>query len=67
MNRVDTIREVISVRAQERGLTAYAIGKATDIDPDTVRRYLTGRCALNSRYVSAICSLLELELRPMEK
>lgn len=66
MNRIDTIREVISARAQERGLSAYAIGKATEIDPDTVRRYLTGRCALNSRYVSAICDLLELELRPVD-
>ena len=65
MSRIDKICQVISARAEERGLSAYAIGKATDIDPDTVRRYLTGRSALNSRYVSAICSLLELELRPM--
>ena len=63
---VDRLREVIAARAESLGLTAYAIGHASDIDPGTVKRYLTGRCSLNSRYVSTICELLELELRPVD-
>lgn len=59
----DTIRDRITARADQLGLTAYAIGRETGIDPGTVRRYLTGRCSLNSRYVSQICDVLGLELQ----
>ena len=59
---IDTIRETIATRAETLGLTAYAIGKQTGIDPGTVNRYLTGKCALNSRYVSGICDFLGLVL-----
>ena len=64
MNAPDWIRETVAARAEERGLTAYAIGQQCGIDPGTIKRYLTGRCALNSRYVSAICDVLGLVLRP---
>ncbi len=52
--RPDPLRDQIAERVEKLGLTAYAVAKACDIDPDTVRRYLTGRVSLNSRYVSAI-------------
>lgn len=63
----DNIRDTITARANQLGLTAYAIGRETGIDPGTVRRYLTGRCSLNSRYVSAICEVLGLELKPSKR
>ena len=63
----DTIRDTIAARAETLGLTAYAIGQQCEIDPGTVKRYLTGRCSLNSRYVSAICDVLGLELKPKSK
>jgi len=63
----DSIRETIASRAETLGLTAYAIGQKAEIDPGTVKRYLTGRCSLNSPYVSAICDVLGLELKPKSK
>lgn len=67
---IDDIQIAIAARAETLGLTAYAIAKSTgDEGPseDAVRRYLVGRCALNSRYVSAICDVLDLELRAKPK
>lgn len=65
---IDTIRETIIARAETLGLTAYAIAKQCvgekTPDPDTVKRYLSGVVSLNSRYVSQICDVLGLELRP---
>lgn len=52
--RPDPMRDIVVARTKELGLTAYAVAKACGIDPDTVRRYLTGRVSLNSRYLSAI-------------
>lgn len=63
MDREDWIREAITARAETLGLSAYAIGKHCEIDPGTVKRYLSGRCALNSRYVSAICMAIGLTLK----
>ena len=63
----DPIRETITARAEQLGLTAYAIAKRCEMSPEAVKRYLTGRCSLNSRYVSAICEVLGLELRPVKK
>lgn len=60
----DWIQEMVAARAEERGLTAYAIAKSADLDPQTVKRFLEGRCALNSRYVSRICDVLGLVVRP---
>lgn len=60
----DWIRETVAARAAERGLTAYAIAKAAELDPQTVKRFIEGRCALNSRYASKICDVLGLVLRP---
>ena len=61
----DSIRETITARAETLGLTAYAVAKQCDLDPGTVKRYFDGRCALNSRYVSKLCKVLRLELRPV--
>lgn len=65
----DSIRETITARADYLGLTAYAVAKQCDppIDPGTIKRYFAGRRTLNSRYVSAICKVLGLELRPCRK
>lgn len=60
----DWIQELVAARAEERGLTAYAVAKESDLDPNTVKRFLEGRCALNSRYVSQICDVLGLVLKP---
>ena len=67
----DTIRDTIAARATELGLSSYAIAglcsdrypDAKTPDSDTVRRYIAGPVALNSRYVSQICEVLGLELR----
>lgn len=71
---MDAIRETIIARAETLGLTAYAItrecktrhGEQSPSD-DAVKRYLSGKCSLNSRYVSQICDVLNLELRPTKK
>lgn len=63
----DKIRDTVSAQAEKLGLTAYALGQMTEIDPGTIKRYLTGRCSLNSRYVSKICDALNLELRDKAK
>lgn len=59
----DAIQEAIVDRANELGLSAYAVGKRCEITPEAVKRFFAGRAALNSRYVSRICQELGLELR----
>lgn len=59
----DTIQQAIAARAEELGLTAYAVAKKCGITPEAVKRFFAGRAALNSRYVSKICEVLQLELR----
>lgn len=63
----DWIQEIVAARAEERGLTAYAVAKSADLDPQTVKRFFEGRCALNSRYVSRICDVLGLVVRPVKR
>ena len=65
----DWIQQTIEARAEERELTAYAVAELCrnaghEIDHGTVKRYFAGRCALNSRHVSAICDVLGLVVRP---
>lgn len=65
----DWIRETVSARATERGLTAYAVAELCRaaghaIDHGTVKRYFEGRVALTTRHVSAICDVLGLVVRP---
>ena len=64
MTSDDWIRETVAARAEQRGLSAYAVAKEIGATPETVKRYFEGRCALNSRYVSAICDVLGLVVRP---
>jgi hypothetical protein len=61
----DVIQATIARRAAEMRMTAYAISEAIENGPShaTAKRYLDGRCSLNSRYVSQICEVLGLELR----
>lgn len=69
VNDIDHIRTAIIARAAELGLTAYAIAQRCEGSPnnEAVRRYLTERCSLSTRYVSRICDALGLELRPKKK
>lgn len=62
----DFIRDAIVARAESLGHSAYAIGRATGIDPGSVKRYFTGRFSLNSQRISAICRFLNLDLRPVD-
>ena len=66
MDSEDRIRDAVSARADELGLTAYAISRLCggSPSPEATKRYLTGRCSLNTRYVSAICEVIGLELKP---
>lgn len=65
----DHIRDTIIARAETLGLSAYEIAKQCDGSPNSeaVKRYLTERCSLSTRYVSRICDVLGLELRPKKK
>ncbi len=70
----DTIRATIIARSNKLGLTGYGIWKLvhaeypdSKMDLSTVNRYLSGRVSLNSRYVSQICAVLDLELVPRKK
>jgi predicted transcriptional regulator len=67
MSSEDKIRDTVSAQAERLGLSAYAIGQLTEIDSGTVKRYLSGRRSINSRYVSRICEALDLELRPKSR
>lgn len=64
----DTIREAVAQRAAELKLTAYAISKQLEGVPsqESVKRYLSGRSSLSTKYVSRICEVLGLELRPRD-
>ena len=65
----DNLQSVIAARAETLGLSAYEIAKRCEgsPNPEAVRRYLTGRCGLGSPYVSRICEVLGLELRPKKR
>jgi hypothetical protein len=63
---MDHLQSVIAARAESLGLSAYEISKRCDgsPNPEAVKRYLTGRVALGSAYLSRICDVLGLELKP---
>ena len=58
----DKIQKQIVARADQLGLTAYAVAKRIDVDPGIVRRYFTGARSMNSAYVSRICEVIGLKL-----
>ena len=64
----DMIREAVAQRAAELNLTAYAISKQLEGVPsqESVKRYLSGRSSLSTKYVSRICEVLGLEVRPRD-
>lgn len=64
---MDTLRTTIIARAASLNVTAYWISQQAELDPQTVKRYLSERCSLNSRYVSQICDVLGLELKPAKR
>ena len=63
---MDHLQSVIAARAESLGLSSYEISKRCEgsPNPEAVKRYLTGRCGLGSAYLSKICDVLGLELRP---
>jgi len=65
----DHLQSVIAARAESLGLSAYEISKRCDgsPNPEAVKRYLTGRVALGSAYLSKICDVLGLGLKPVKK
>lgn len=63
---MDWIRDTVIAQAARLRLTAYAVAQKTGIEYSTVNRYLTGKCSLNSRYLSLICTALELDLKPIK-
>ena len=65
----DHLQSVIAARAESLGLSAYEISKRCDgsPNPEAVKRYLTGRVALGSAYLSKICGVLGLGLKPVKK
>jgi hypothetical protein len=62
----DHLQSVIAARAESLGLSSYEIAKRCEgsPNPEAVKRYLTGRCGLGSAYLSRICDVLGLELKP---
>lgn len=64
---MDSLRDTIIAQAESLGLTAYAVAREAQLDPQTVKRYMSKKVSLNSRYVSQICEVLGLELRPKRK
>ena len=65
----DNLQSVIAARAESLGLSSYEIAKRCDgsPNPEAVKRYLTGRCGLGSAYLSKICDVLGLALKPVKK
>jgi hypothetical protein len=65
----DKIRGAVRIRAEGLRLTAYAISKQLGGVPsqESIKRYLCGRSSLSTKYVSRICEVLELEVRPKRK
>jgi len=66
---MDHLQSVITARAKSLGLSSYEISKRCEgsPNPEAVKRYLTGRCGLGSPYLSKICDVLGLQLRPVKK
>lgn len=64
---VDHIRQTIQDRAATLGLSAYAIAKQAELDPQTVKRYLTGSQSLSSERIAAVCDVLGLRLKAAKK
>jgi hypothetical protein len=64
----DIIRDAVTQRAADLSLTAYAISKQLEGVPsqETIKRYMSGRSSLSTRYVSRICGVLGLEVRPRD-
>lgn len=65
----DHIQSIIAARAESLGLSSYEISKRCEgsPNPEAVKRYLTGRCGLGSAYLSKICDVLGLGLKPVKK
>jgi len=66
---MDHLQTVIAAQAESLGLSSYEISKRCDgsPNPEAVKRYLTGRCGLGSAYLSKICDVLGLGLKPVKK
>lgn len=60
-----TIREAVRAAAESRGLTAYAVAKATDgaVSDDMLKRYFADRSDLTSAKLDAVFRVLGLSVR----
>lgn len=64
MSEPDHIRRAIIDRAEQLGLTAYAIAKQAEQDPTNLKRYFNGTVSLSSKNISSVCDVLALSLKP---
>lgn len=63
----DTIRDAAVARAEQLGLTAYAVGQATGIDAGMVRRWFRGSRSVTTVTAAAILAYLELDIVEMQQ
>ena len=59
------IHELVAARAEELGLTAYAVAKQVGCDPGTVRRFFLGKTPMQSSILEKILEVLSLEIKPI--
>ncbi len=62
-----SFRDIIVREADRKGLSGYAIGKASGEPIRTVQRYLSGENDLKGEKVARIAAALGLELRPVRR
>ncbi|QDV24380.1 hypothetical protein Q31a_26970 [Aureliella helgolandensis] len=64
----DQLQAAIAKRAEQMGLTPYALAKLCEGKPseDTIRRYLSGGTTSSSN-AARLCDVLQLTLTPKRK
>lgn len=68
-DEADWIREIVIKRAEDMGITAYAIAEATglEVSHDTMKRFLTRNGSIRSDHLSMIFSVLGLDVKKVGK
>jgi transcriptional regulator with XRE-family HTH domain len=61
---VDTLSGAIAARIRELGLTSYAVGKMSGVDPSMIGRFLAGERTLSLKTAERLCKALDLVLVP---
>jgi hypothetical protein len=62
----ETLSEIIIRTIRDRGMTAYAVGKASGVDISIIQRFLAGERDLNLKNADLVCRALGLVLTPGE-